>query len=195
MQLLVIHGNCSKASQHAAKKTLLTFNRSYQLQAIKNSAIGRKESVTCGTDEVRDRIIVEEPQHGLSEVRLGLYIPSSDAVEEWCKYYMRQFGHVKIVSRTRRLQGGGQSNSTAMEKSLNIDLHCYFIHRMFSVSLINSFGHVSRTLKVYPVLENDAQIFKMSQVGDLDGLQGFLARGTVSPFVLDRQNMTLLHVC
>ena len=82
-----------------------------------------------------------------------------------------------------------------MEKSLNIEFHWYLLRRMFSVSLVNSFGHVSRTLKIFPVMENDAQVFKMSQAGDLDGLQECFASGTISPFVLDRRNMTLLHVC
>ena len=57
-----------------------------------------------------------------------------------------------------------------------------------------SFGHVSRSLNIYPVLSDSDPIFSMCWEGDLLGLQSALSKQRVSPFVTNCDGWTLLHV-
>lgn len=59
---------------------------------------------------------------------------------------------------------------------------------------MHSFGHISRTLRPYPILEYGAPIFEFYQRGDLQSLQITLTSDTISPFITDHHGWSLLHV-
>ena len=69
-----------------------------------------------------------------------------------------------------------------------------FISYTLQLLYVRSFGHVSRSLNIYPVLSKSDPIFLMCRNGDLLGLQTALSRQRVSPFVTDCDGSTLLHV-
>ena len=70
-----------------------------------------------------------------------------------------------------------------------------FISYTLQLLYARSFGHVSRSLNIYPVLSASDPIFSMCEDGDLLGLQTALSRQRVSPFVTDYESgWTLLHV-
>lgn len=70
-----------------------------------------------------------------------------------------------------------------------------FMSYAFQLRYTRSFGHISQSLNIYPVLSDDDPVFRMCQNGDLLGLQAALSRKGVSPFVTDtNQGWTLLHV-
>jgi hypothetical protein len=57
-----------------------------------------------------------------------------------------------------------------------------------------SYGHVSRSLRTYPVIERTAPAFKFRATGDTEGLQGLLATRSISPYSVTGGGWTLLHV-
>ena len=69
-----------------------------------------------------------------------------------------------------------------------------FIKKAFEVCSYNTLGHWSWTLKCFPVLPFNAEVFEMCMYGDLEGLQRTLSNREVSPFVRDYGGSTLIHV-
>ena len=70
-----------------------------------------------------------------------------------------------------------------------------FVSYTLQLLYARSFGHVSRSLNIYPVLSDSDPIFSMCWEGDLLGLQTALSSQRVSPFVTDSElGWTLLHV-
>ena len=69
-----------------------------------------------------------------------------------------------------------------------------FLRRTVELYFGASFASVPRALRVYQIISRGALIFGMCKRGNLEGIQNELANGTVSPFVVDHDGQTLLHV-
>ena len=69
-----------------------------------------------------------------------------------------------------------------------------FLKRAVELYFGASFASVPRALRVYHIFNFKSSIFAMCKHGDLEGLQNELASGRVSPFVVDPNGWTLLHV-
>ena len=69
-----------------------------------------------------------------------------------------------------------------------------FLRKTLELRFMHSFGHISRTLRIYPILEYGAPIFEFCRRGDLQSLQIALTSGTISPFITDPHGWSLLHV-
>ena len=68
-----------------------------------------------------------------------------------------------------------------------------FSKRILDVSLGPRLLSIPRALRVYIAVDSSAPIFKMAFFGDIEGIQTALAEG-MSPFVVDDEGHTLLHV-
>ena len=69
-----------------------------------------------------------------------------------------------------------------------------FIRYAIQLRYARSFGYVSPSLNIYPVLSTSDTIFQRCKDGNLLGLQTALSRNGISPFVVDSNGWTLLHV-
>lgn len=69
-----------------------------------------------------------------------------------------------------------------------------FLGRIFELYFGVSFASIPRALRVYQIIEYHAPIFKMCRNGDLEGVQNEFANGTISPFIVNGEGFTLLHV-
>lgn len=69
-----------------------------------------------------------------------------------------------------------------------------FVSYVLEMSYMQSFGHVSKSLNMYPILKRGHHIFELCIDGDIKGLQVALSSGEISPYVLDEDGGTLLHV-
>ena len=69
-----------------------------------------------------------------------------------------------------------------------------FIRYAIQLCYARSFGYISPSLNIYPVLSTSDTIFQTCKDGNILGLQTTLSRKGVSPFVVDSNGWTLLHV-
>ena len=99
----------------------------------------------------------------------------------------------KKTKYSRRSRDQMQQTDLVLEEDL-IMITSSFFRRSFELRISNSFGWASRSLKMYPVMMEDAPVFRMCQKGDIEGLQVAFSRRDLSPFVLDNHGRTLLHV-
>ncbi len=111
-------------------------------------------------------------------------------------WYRGFFGSVDIQSKSNH---SSRSDSRrlgikAISEEKIIRITPMFLRKTFELRFWNSLGHISRTLSTYHILENRSPIFKTCMYGDIEGLQVILSSGNVSPFVLDEEGWSLLHV-
>lgn len=57
-----------------------------------------------------------------------------------------------------------------------------------------SFVSVPRALRVYQIIHRNTPIFTKIRYNDLEGIQNEFSNGTISPFIVDQDGRTLLHV-
>ena len=111
-------------------------------------------------------------------------------------WYRGFFGRIDIQFKSNHLSRSDSRRlgikAISEEKIIRMTPFC--LRRTFELRFWNSFGHISRTLSTYYILENGSPIFKMCEYGDIEGLQVVLSSGNVSPFVLDESGCSLLHV-
>ena len=111
-------------------------------------------------------------------------------------WYRGVFGTVTLdkTSKYSQVPNPGANGRTTFVSETAWTFRPSFISYTLQLLYARSFGHVSRSLNVYPMLSNSDPIFYMCLDGDLLGLQTALSRRRVSPFVIDTTGCTLLHV-
>lgn len=102
--------------------------------------------------------------------------------ENSIEYHTGIFGSVTIYKKARNCQ------------AFTIVLQPAFLSRGFEIFLSRSYGQISGSLSVYPVIKQDDSLFELCQNGDIDGLKTTLSSRSLSPLVLDECGRTLLHV-
>jgi hypothetical protein len=70
-----------------------------------------------------------------------------------------------------------------------------FLSQTFEYQSFSTCGFVQRALRISPIIPSDHPIWKMCNLGDLEGIQNLLSTRQVSPFSVDTDGLTLLHVC
>lgn len=136
----------------------------------------------------------EEPFVSFSSSKKTLIKTVDEASFFW---YQGFFGQVNIQMRSkssRRSRDSRFVGKKAAVEEMVVMIMPFFMKRGFELRLLNSFGRISRTLNIYPVLPQGSQVFSMCCAGDLEGLQTAFSNGSVSPFVLDTRGWSLLHV-
>ena len=76
-----------------------------------------------------------------------------------------------------------------------ITLSPSFSRYRLDVQFTGGFRLVPRALSLYHTLDADASVIGYVCDGDLDAVRFAFAKGTASPFLMDRRGWTLLHVC
>ncbi|KAE9363198.1 hypothetical protein N431DRAFT_524059 [Stipitochalara longipes BDJ] len=69
-----------------------------------------------------------------------------------------------------------------------------FLARAFEYKSLGARGFIQRVIRTYPVIPGDHPIWRMCRVGNLKGIQTLLSSGQISPFSVDDDGRTLLHV-
>lgn len=69
-----------------------------------------------------------------------------------------------------------------------------FLSRGFEYQSLNSCGFIQRAIRIYPLIRNNHPVWTMCAYGDLRGIQSLLSTRQVSPFSVDNEGVTLLHV-
>jgi hypothetical protein len=70
-----------------------------------------------------------------------------------------------------------------------------FLSRAFAYQSLTTCGSIQRSIRIYPVISRWHPIWNMCRGGDLHGIQTLLSTRQVSPFSVDEDGQTLLHVC
>jgi hypothetical protein len=70
-----------------------------------------------------------------------------------------------------------------------------FLLRVFDYQSLSTCGSIQRSIRIYPVISGWHPIWAMCRGGDLKGIQTLLSTRQVSPFSVDEDGQTLLHVC
>ena len=115
--------------------------------------------------------------------------------QEHVTWYRGMFGTMTLEKKSKYPKS---SASAGRKKPLVSEMawtfRSSFISYAIQLRYARSFGYVSPSLNVYPVLDRSDPVFDMCEDGDLSGLQAALSRNSVSPFVTDPDGRTLLHV-
>lgn len=117
-----------------------------------------------------------------------------EILEVW---YSGVFGRVIAKKRAKHSTDPAHLKvfgSKALEEETSVIVLPSFTRRLLEMRLAYSLGKTSRSLNVYPVVTSNSPVFKMCMHGDMHGLQAVFGRGQMSPFVLDEEGNTLLHV-
>ena len=111
-------------------------------------------------------------------------------------WYRGVFGSVNIQLKSKYLprSNARRSGTQALTNEKTISITPIYLRKTFELQFLHSFGRISRTLSTYPILEYRAPIFEIIRKGDLHGLQLALSSGSVSPFALSENGLSLLHV-
>ena len=111
-------------------------------------------------------------------------------------WYYGLFGTVKVQSKSRSLNRPNtrKPESKVVTNEKIITVTPFLFRKTFELRVSNSFRGISRSLSSYPVLEGRAPIFDICRSGDLQGLQVALSSGDISPFVLNKAGLSLVHV-
>lgn len=104
-----------------------------------------------------------------------------------------------VISRTVRRPGGQQAEVLISSKGPSSEEKSFTFISPFSrycleLQLRYSYGKISRTLNVSPVVDRFADIFSMCRAGDIAGIQTSLSQGKYSPFSVDEYGCGFLHV-
>ena len=111
-------------------------------------------------------------------------------------WYRGSFGSVdiRVKSTSLNTSKSRRTGNRAVLEETAIKIRPPFLRKTLELRLLSSLGHISRTLRTYPILDFSAPIFKICATGHLRGLQATLSSGTISPFVTDEMGRSLLHV-
>jgi hypothetical protein len=69
-----------------------------------------------------------------------------------------------------------------------------FLSRHFDFRYLNTCGHIERSIRTYPMIPDNHTVWNMCRMGDLNGIQKLLSARQISPFSVDSDGDTLLHV-
>lgn len=121
---------------------------------------------------------------------------SSYIKQEHVLYYNSIFGTVTLQKNSKyskSLNASTEGNAPLINETA-WTFRPSFISYSLQLRYVRSFGYISRSLNIYPVVSMDDPVIKMCRNGELLGLQAALSRKGVSPFVTDVDGWTLLHV-
>ena len=122
--------------------------------------------------------------------------PSPYTEQEHVLWYRGMFGTMTLrkTSKYSQTPSAGADREIPLVSETVWAFTPSFISYTLQLLYARSFGQVSRSLNIYPVLSESDPIFSMCEDGDLLGLQTALSRQHVSPFVTNYYGWTLLHV-
>ena len=168
----------------------------HQLQITKANVTEITENHV--SDDAPNETIVSPDDHETDTVlrrpRPHMPTTSQDTYTEW---YRGIFGSVEIRKRTKhssQLPYLRAFGTQPLAEETAITIVPSFMRRLLELRLATSLGKVSRTWNVYHVMAMDSSIFNMCTNGDIGGLQALFSSSGISPFVLDEEGKTLLHV-
>lgn len=168
----------------------------HQLQITKASIAETTEDHV--SDDAPDGTIVSPDHHEANTVlrRPRPHMPTTSQYS-YTDWYCGIFGSVRVQKRTKyssQLPYLRAFGTQPLAQETAITIVPSFIGRLLELRLATSLGKVSRTLNIYHVMARNSPIFNMCQNGDMHGLQTAFSSGEISPFVLDDQGETMLHV-
>ena len=166
---------------------LISVSKPATWQAI---TVEQPTSLVAPSDSVIQREEVQSP----SPTTMEVFRTTSKATD--LLRYRGFLGSVNIQIKSKSLSrlNARRPRYQAISEEKVVQITPIFLRKTVELRFLNSFGQISRTLNMYPILEYEAPIFRFCREGDLQGLQVALSSGTVSPFALDEDGWSLLHV-
>ena len=104
---------------------------------------------------------------------------------------------IRRVSKSSDFNGDGFPTNPGMYSTTTSSFTFMpsFLSRCFEYRSFSTFGCIQRAIRFYPIIPADHPIMDMCRTGDLKGVQTLLSSQQVSPFSVDKDGWTLLHVC
>ena len=172
---------------HHIQNTVPIVHQSLQAQSMStlHSAPAQNEVERCLGHEVSNSCSAKSMQYSCSRTK-----------QEHTQWYSRTFGTLTLQKKSKYSKS---PNASTEGKAPLISETAWtfrpsFISYALQLRYARSFGYISRSLNIYPVLSRHDRVFEMCRNGELLGLQAALSRQGVSPFVTDADGWSLLHV-
>jgi len=137
----------------------------------------------------------------------------SEEWETWSFYYHRETPLILVETEHKRfsamlgdmsiLQKSKLSQEATKRRTLKrgilveeriVSIMPSFLGSMFEFRVKYSCGTISSTLSTHTVVDDMSDVLIMCQTGDVKGLQAAFDNREVSPYVVDQDGSTLLHV-
>ena len=123
--------------------------------------------------------------------------PSPSTKQEHVLWYKGIFGtiyHQKKSKCSKSTHTSAEGKAPLISET-SWTLISSFVSYALQIRYARSFGHISRSFQIYPVMSHLDPVFELCRDGDLVGLQAALSMKRLSPFVTDDLlGCTLLHV-
>ena len=112
--------------------------------------------------------------------------------------YRTPFGTIYLRLQSKRGQAK-RVDASSCKAVLSEDEHSLtfvpsFLSHCVQFQYLNSLGFISGSFRITPVIPRDHPAFHMCETGDIHGLQTYFSSGGLSPFSVDSNGITLLHV-
>jgi type III secretory pathway component EscU len=130
--------------------------------------------------------------------RKGAGMPISGSQSLSLVIYKNILGSVYIRRASQSILSQDDGNQSSEEAYKRTECTWTFIPSLFSrcieLRFLNLFGSIQSSLRTYPTISDDHQIWDMCKFNDVEGLQRLFSNRQVSPFSVNPLGWSLLHV-
>ena len=112
-------------------------------------------------------------------------------------WYNGVLGSVTIRQKSKSVSNALKvrvANARSTSEETVIILRPSFLKNHYELHIVESFGHISRTLNVDRVVDYKDPVFEMCRAGDIAGLNNVFCGGKASPYTVNPMGTGLLHV-
>jgi hypothetical protein len=99
-----------------------------------------------------------------------------------------------VQSESEDVVAGERSKDTYAREEWSWAFIPSFLSRCVQVRCASFLGSVERTLRTCPVLPNDHQVWDMCMTGNMTSIRELFRTREISPYAINRNGSTLLHV-
>ena len=175
-----------------AESSVIESDRDVESQV--DDLIDKKESKTCNSSREKESGTPEESHPPLVQFQGATSVTSKDSGV----WYQGILGTMKFNTKSKSACNPQDRRGVSTYEDRLISIRPSFLRYALEIRVTSSFGRVTGSLRTYPVMSTSSpvlqQAWNMCGVGDIQGLQTAFTDGRLSPFTVDQNGMTLLHV-
>ncbi len=156
--------------------------------------IHKEEYKTCNSSRDKEFGTPEESHPPLVQFKGATSITSEDSGV----WYQGILGTMKFKTKSESAYNPQDHRGVSTYKDRPIFTRPSFLRYALEIRVTSSFGRVTRSLKIYPVMSHSSRVLQqawnMYGEDDIQGLQNAFTDGCLSPFTVDQNGLTFLHV-
>ncbi len=159
-----------------------------------DDSIDKKEFKTRNSSREKEFGTPKESPPPLVQFQGATSITSKDSGV----WYQGILGTMKFRTKSKSACNPQDHRRVSTYEDRLISIRPSFLRYALEIRVTSSFGRVTRSLRTYPLMSHSSpvlqQAWNMCGVGDIKGLQIAFTDGRLSPFTVDQNGMTFLHV-